>query len=42
MVLCNVVDDKTDHPVEIAPLSLLLKQIERAAEMGFTAKAGSD
>ncbi|MBW1812550.1 MAG: glutamine synthetase [Deltaproteobacteria bacterium] len=42
MVLCDIHDNKTGNFVSIAPRSLLIEQIEKAREMGYTAKAGSE
>ncbi len=42
MVLCDVVHPKDHTLVPIAPRSLLKQQIERASQMGFHAKAGSE
>jgi len=42
MVLCDIRDSKTEHLIQISPRSLLIKQIEKAGEMGYTAKAGSE
>ncbi len=41
-VLCDVQDEKTHQPVSIAPRSILRRQIDRAAKMGFTAMAASE
>jgi len=42
MVLCDVQNDATHALVDVAPRSLLKKQIERAGQLGFSAKAGSE
>jgi glutamine synthetase len=42
MVLCDVENEKTHELVSVAPRSLLRRQIERAAQMGYTAKAASE
>lgn len=42
MILCDVCDPKTREYVPFAPRSILRKQIERGAKMGFTAMAGSE
>lgn len=42
IVLCDVVDDAAHAPVPVAPRSILRKQVERAAALGFTAKAASE
>ena len=41
IVLCDALDDD-DALIDIAPRSLLRRQIERLAEAGFVAKAGSE
>ncbi|MCH8829958.1 MAG: glutamine synthetase, partial [Planctomycetes bacterium] len=42
IVLCDVESESTHEPVTVAPRSLLRRQIERAASMGFEARAGSE
>ena len=42
LVLCNLEDDKTHRPVGVGPRSILNRQIERANQLGFTAKAASE
>ncbi len=42
MVLCDVQNDATHSLVKLAPRSLLRAQIERAQQLGFDAKAGSE
>lgn len=42
LVICDVHDPKSHEMVPIAPRSLLHRQIERAARLGFSAKAGSE
>src|SRR5437867_6884136 len=42
MVLCDIHDEETKDPVEVAPRRILKRQIERAAEAGFTIKTGSE
>ncbi len=42
LVLCNLEDDKTHQPVTVGPRSILNKQIERASQLGYTAKAASE
>lgn len=41
IVLCDV-NDKEDQPVAIAPRTMLRNQLQRAREMGFTAKGASE
>ncbi|NOX31019.1 MAG: glutamine synthetase [Actinobacteria bacterium] len=42
VVLCDVIDDAKNAPVAIAPRSMLRRQIERGADLGFTVKAASE
>lgn len=42
LVLCDVDDEKTHSPVSVAPRSILKRQIERAAAMGFSVMAASE
>ncbi|MEC7886478.1 MAG: glutamine synthetase family protein [SAR324 cluster bacterium] len=42
MVLCDVKENKTHELTEVAPRSMLRKQVDLANELGFTAKAGSE
>jgi len=43
IVLCDVVaDDGSGELVEVAPRSILKRQLARAAELGFAAKTGSE
>jgi glutamine synthetase len=42
LVLCDVQDDKTHSPVAVAPRSVLRKQLDRAAALGFQAKSASE
>jgi glutamine synthetase len=42
IVLCDLVTDPGDAPIEVAPRRVLRRQVARAAEMGFLAKAGSE
>jgi glutamine synthetase len=42
IVLCDVVGERDDRPVEVAPRRMLRRQIERAREAGFTVMAGSE
>jgi glutamine synthetase len=41
-VLCDLLDTHTDELVAVAPRSLLRRQLERAAESGYVAKAASE
>lgn len=42
LVLCDVANETTHEQLSIAPRSLLRRQIERAAAMGYGARAGSE
>jgi glutamine synthetase len=42
IVLCDVLEEKSDDPVPYAPRSILRRQLERAAGMGYTAKGASE
>ncbi len=42
MVICDVEDEKSHALVSVAPRSMLRAQLDRAAQMGYTAKAGSE
>ena len=41
IVLCDL-QDRKHQPIAVAPRSLLRRQVERAAKLGFVAKAGSE
>jgi glutamine synthetase len=42
MVICDIADEETREPVEVAPRQILKRQIERAAQAGYQIKAGSE
>ncbi len=42
LILCDVENDKTHQPVDVAPRSILHHQIERAAETGYAVMAASE
>ena len=42
IVLCDVEDESTHTPVSVAPRSMLRRQIDAAAEMGFQVNAASE
>jgi len=42
MVICDVADEETGEPVEVAPRQILKRQIERARAAGYTSKLGSE
>jgi len=42
IVLCDLFDEETGHAVTVAPRSVLRRQLERAANEGYTVYAGSE
>ena len=42
MVICDIHDEETNEPVEVAPRQILKRQLERAAAEGYTVKTGSE
>lgn len=42
MVICDLADEETGEPIEVAPRSILKKQLEKARALGFTAKMASE
>jgi glutamine synthetase len=42
MVICDVADEETGEPVEVAPRQILKRQVERAQQAGYTFKGGSE
>jgi glutamine synthetase len=42
IVLCDIFDEETGAPVEVAPRTILRRQVERARNMGFVPKAGTE
>jgi glutamine synthetase len=42
MVICDVADEETSEPIEVAPRQILKRQIARAAEKGYVVKSGSE
>jgi glutamine synthetase len=42
MVICDIADEESGEPVEVAPRTILKRQIERATEAGFVVKTGSE
>jgi glutamine synthetase len=42
LVLCDLVDGPAGKPIEIAPRRVLRRQVDRAKEMGYVVKAGSE
>ena len=42
IVLCDLFDEGTGEPVEVAPRQILRRQVARAREAGYTIKCGSE
>jgi glutamine synthetase len=42
MVICDIADEETGEPVEVAPRQILKRQVERAAQAGHVMKTGSE
>jgi glutamine synthetase len=42
IVLCDLHDARTHEPIAVAPRSILRRQLERAAAMGYSARAASE
>jgi len=42
IVLCDVFNAESEEPVSVAPRSILKRQVERAAALGFVAKGASE
>jgi glutamine synthetase len=42
MVICDIADEHTGELVEVAPRTILRRQVERASAAGYTIKAGSE
>jgi len=42
LVICDVHDEETNEPVEVAPRQILKRQVERAATEGYQVKTGSE
>ena len=42
MVICDIHDEETNEPVEVAPRQILKRQIERAKQAGYMVKSGSE
>lgn len=42
MVICDVADEQTGEPVEVAPRQILKRQVERAAKAGYASKIASE
>lgn len=42
LVLCDLFDEETGQPVEVAPRQILRRQVERAATLGYRVMGGSE
>lgn len=42
IVICDLFDEETGEPIEVAPRTVLKRQLEKACASGYTAKAGSE
>ncbi len=42
LVMCDVVDEHDDSPIEVSPRRILQRQIERAAKLGYSVKMASE
>jgi glutamine synthetase len=42
MVICDIADEDTREPVEVAPRQILKRQVERAKQAGYVFKGGSE
>jgi glutamine synthetase len=42
MVICDIADEDTNEPVEVAPRQILKRQMERAQRAGYVFKGGSE
>ena len=42
IVLCDAVDEETGEEIPISPRTMLKRQVERAAALGYTVKAGTE
>src|SRR5436190_2490942 len=42
LVICDVFDEETGEPVEVAPRTILKRQLDRARAAGYTVKTGSE
>jgi len=42
LVVCDLFDEHTGAPIDVAPRQILRRQLERAAEQGYTVKCGSE
>jgi glutamine synthetase len=42
MVICDIADEDTNEPVEVAPRQILKRQMDRARDAGYVFKGGSE
>jgi glutamine synthetase len=42
LVICDLFDEETGEPVEVAPRQILKRQLERAAALGYRIKCGTE
>jgi len=42
LVMCDLFDEETGEPVEVAPRTILRRQLEKAAALGYTIKCGTE
>jgi glutamine synthetase len=42
LVVCDLFDETTGDPIEVSPRRILQRQLERAAELGYAVKCGSE
>lgn len=42
IIICDLRNEETGEPIEVAPRTILRRQLEKAAAAGYTAKAGSE
>jgi glutamine synthetase len=42
LVICDLFDEETGEPIEVAPRTILRRQLERAAALGYTIKCGTE
>src|SRR5881628_959264 len=42
LVICDVYDEETNELIEVAPRTILKRQLERARAAGYTVKTGSE
>ncbi|MET1048629.1 MAG: glutamine synthetase family protein, partial [Acidimicrobiales bacterium] len=42
LVICDLFEEETGEPVEVAPRTILRRQLEKAAALGYTIKCGTE